>query len=180
MKNLFFIFLLLFVLGCNKTKTVFICGDHVCVNKAEAQQYFEDNLSLEVKVVDKDKSNNIDLVELNLKSNEKDDKQIVLLNKKKTKKNVRKLSNSEIAKKKDEVKKRQKATSKKLRKINKKEKALKSKNTKVKKTKKRTSKIQKESFDVCTILNKCSIDEISDYLIKQGNVKKFPDITIRE
>ena len=34
--------------------------------------------------------------------------------------------------------------------------------------------------DICTILEKCSIDEISKYLVKQGKEKKFPDITIRE
>ena len=34
--------------------------------------------------------------------------------------------------------------------------------------------------DICTILEKCSIDEISKYLIKQGKNKKFPNITTRE
>ena len=34
--------------------------------------------------------------------------------------------------------------------------------------------------DVCTILEKCSIDEISKYLLKQGKNKKFPDITTRQ
>ena len=34
--------------------------------------------------------------------------------------------------------------------------------------------------DVCTIIEKCSIDEISKYLLDQGKKKKFPDITIRE
>ena len=34
--------------------------------------------------------------------------------------------------------------------------------------------------DVCTILEKCSIDEISKYLLEQGKKKEFPDITIRQ
>ena len=34
--------------------------------------------------------------------------------------------------------------------------------------------------DVCTILVNCSIEEISKYLIKQGKIKKYPDITMRE
>ena len=34
--------------------------------------------------------------------------------------------------------------------------------------------------DVCTILEKCSIDEISKYLLDQGRKKDYPDITIRE
>ena len=35
-------------------------------------------------------------------------------------------------------------------------------------------------FDVCTILEKCSIDEISKYLIKIGKKKDYPDITTRQ
>ena len=27
--------------SCSKNKTVLICGDHICVNKTEAKQYFE-------------------------------------------------------------------------------------------------------------------------------------------
>ena len=34
--------------------------------------------------------------------------------------------------------------------------------------------------DVCTILEKCSIDEITKYLINQGRKKDFPDITLRQ
>ena len=32
-------------------------------------------------------------------------------------------------------------------------------------------------IDVCTILEKCNIDEISKYLIEQGRKKSFPDIS---
>ena len=34
--------------------------------------------------------------------------------------------------------------------------------------------------DICTILEKCSIDEISKYLLKKGKNKDFPDITKRQ
>ena len=34
--------------------------------------------------------------------------------------------------------------------------------------------------DICTILEKCSIDEISKYLLEQGKKKKFPDLTTRQ
>ena len=47
------IFLIFFLSNCSKPKTVLICGDHVCVNKAEAEQYFEENLSIEVKIINK-------------------------------------------------------------------------------------------------------------------------------
>ena len=61
------IFIMLFfflITNCTKPKTVLICGDHVCVNKTEAEQYFEENLSIEVKILNKKKKKNIDLVEL--------------------------------------------------------------------------------------------------------------------
>ena len=48
------------------------------------------------------------------------------------------------------------------------------------KTKKIVNKPGKKITDICTILEKCSIDEISKYLVKQGKEKKFPDIAIRE
>ena len=37
-----------------------------------------------------------------------------------------------------------------------------------------------EIVDICTILKKCSIDEISKYLIQKGKNEKFPDITRRQ
>ena len=37
-----------------------------------------------------------------------------------------------------------------------------------------------EVVDVCTIIKKCSIEEISKYLIDQGNQRDYPDITIKE
>ena len=49
------IILILLLSSCSKQKTLLICGDHVCVNKAEAEQFFEENLTIEVKVVDKKK-----------------------------------------------------------------------------------------------------------------------------
>ena len=75
MKYIAFLLLLIFVSNCSKTKTVLICGDHVCVNNDEAEQYFEENLTLEVKVIDK-KKKEIDLIELNLKENIDDNKKI--------------------------------------------------------------------------------------------------------
>ena len=50
----------------------------------------------------------------------------------------------------------------------------------IKNSKKNVNNDQKEVFDVCKILKKCSIDEISKYLIKQGKKKNFPDITKRQ
>ena len=63
------VFIMLF--SCSKPKSVFICGDHECINRDEAQQYFEDNLTLEVKIIDKKRPKEKDLVKINLNSNYK-------------------------------------------------------------------------------------------------------------
>ena len=39
MKYSFLLILVLFLSNCSKPKTVLICGDHVCINSAEAEQY---------------------------------------------------------------------------------------------------------------------------------------------
>ena len=177
--TLFFAFLFLY--GCNKPKTVLICGDHICVNKAEAEQYFEDNLTLEVKVLDRNKSKEVSLLEINLESISQGQKKISISEKNQTNKVIKELSNEDIKKKKAELKIR-----KKIRDNN--EKKIASKNAKLGnkkdinklKNKKIVNKSYKKINNICTLLEKCSIDEISKYLVKQGKKKDFPDITIRE
>ena len=55
MRFFYLIFVLLILTSCNKPKSVLICGDHICVNNTEAKQYFEENLSIEVKIIDQKK-----------------------------------------------------------------------------------------------------------------------------
>ena len=42
-----------------------MCGERECLNKKEAKEYFEKNLSLEVKIIKEKKEKNFDLVKLN-------------------------------------------------------------------------------------------------------------------
>ena len=180
MVKFFFIFIFIILQSCSKPKTVLICGDHICVNKNEAEQYFKENLSLEVKIIDNDKEESFDLVELNLKENQKD-KEISVVKKEKTNKKIKALTEKEIKKIKKNIKR--KKTEEKIvkKKQNTKEEKLKvTKNKKI--PKKNTNIVNKSNntLDVCTILEKCSIDEISKYLIKLGKKKNFPDITLRE
>ena len=100
MKKIIIFLFILTLQACNKPKTVLICGDHVCVNKAEAEQYFEDNLTLEVQIIDNRKKQNVDLVQLNLNSDQNNDKEISILKKDRTEKKIKVLSNSEIEAKK--------------------------------------------------------------------------------
>ncbi len=179
--------ILLFMFGCSTSKTVLICGDHVCVNKNEAEQYFEDNLSLEVRIIDKKEKNKIDLVELNLKAKNQDFKSVSITEKNNTKKDIKVLTNDEIKKKKAELKNREKINKLKDKdnrmakvKVKNKEKTIKKKKDKLIKVRKINNKDQKQIVDICVVLEKCNIDEISKYLIEQGQKKGFPDITLRE
>jgi|MDTF01.1.fsa_nt_gb AAA15 family ATPase/GTPase len=195
MKKLIFFFIILYIHGCSKPKTVLICGDHICINKTEARQHFEENLSLEVRIIDKNKSKEQDLVQLNLRSTSEGEKQVNIFNKKSTKKKLKILSNEEIKNKKKQLKERKQNKVEQIKKTNKikinekknvnKNKELKAKvnrkaSKKILKLNKDVNKKNRKVVDICTILPKCSIDEISKYLIKVGNAKSFPDITRRE
>ena len=184
MKKIIFFITLLTLYGCNNPKTVLICGDHVCINKAEAEQYFEENLTLEVQIIDNKKDKKNDLVELNLNKNLEGKKEISVTKKNKIKKKIKILSNDEIEKKKIEVRNKKKLKDKKKEKnkIIKTVKKIDPNKTKkkIKKITKDVDKSENKIKDICTILEKCSIDEISEYLVKQGKTKKFPDITNRD
>ena len=101
MKNIVLIFIFFLSASCSKPKTVFICGDHICVNKTEAQQYFEENLTLEVKVLKKRDSKEPSLIELNLSEPNQVNKQVFVSKKERTNKEIKKLSDNE--KKKDNI-----------------------------------------------------------------------------
>jgi hypothetical protein len=176
----FLLFFFLTFQHCSKPKTVLICGDHICVNKSEAEQYFEKNLSIEVKIIDKKRKEEISLVELNLRNDISSNKKISLSTKRVTKKKVKTLNKNEIKKIKRQVKKNEK-----IKKTVNQPKNLKKK--KYKKNVENTILSNKDNIskrgkvvDVCTILKKCSIDEISKYLLKEGNKKKFPSLTTKE
>ena len=95
MKKIIFFFLIIILQNCSKPKTVMICGDHKCINKDEAQQYFEENLSIEVKIIDNKIKNTFDLVELNL-NQESENKEINIFSKLKTNQEIKVLTDSEI------------------------------------------------------------------------------------
>ena len=192
MRFFLFISLLFFFSNCSKPKTVLICGDHVCINKTEAEQYFEENLSIEVKIIDKNVQKDLDLVELNLRESSNTNRSISLTSKKNTNKELKNLSIEEIIKIKQNIKNKKK--SKQLsKKTTEEEKNLKKLKKLVKKNSKTINSKSKHNisenasykknddvFDVCTILKKFSIVEISKYLLGEGKKKDFPDITTKQ
>ena len=189
MRFLFLIIPFIFMQNCSKPKTVLICGDHICINKSEANQYFKENLSIEVKIIDIKKNINPDLVELNL--NESIGNRKISINKKeKTKKEIKTLTNEQIKNIKKKLKKNQRNNKiAKKTTYNNKNKSKKITRKKVKKESLNKDKIklknnnikeQLKVVDVCSIIDKCDIDEISKFLLNQAKKKKFPDITVRE
>ena len=170
MKQLILTLSFIFILSCNKPKTVLICGDHQCINKTEAKQYFEENLTLEVKIIDKKKKEKFDLVELNI-NRRSEKKEINIKKKEKTNQKVKPLSPEEIKEIKKKIKNR------KNKKVAKKETNLK----KIKNIENNLGKVSKSRnmIDVCELIEQCTIEEISKYLIKMGKKKGFPDITSR-
>ncbi len=185
------IILTFFLVSCSKPKTVLICGNHICVNNSEAEQYFEENLSIEVKVIDRKDKKSINLVELNLKKDELGNKEISISKKKNLKENLKVLSNEEVIKIKKNIKNKREINKvvkknkikEKPKKKTKSKKLVKKTKTNLKTNENRSINVdnkKKDIVDICTILEKCSIDEISKYLINKGKNKKFPDITKRQ
>jgi|MDTC01.2.fsa_nt_gb hypothetical protein len=184
MKYILIILSFLLFNNCSKPKTVLICGDHVCINNDEAKQYFEENLSIEVKIINKRIKKEENLVELNLKDVPQK-RQISINNKKQTNEIIKVLSNKEVKSIKKKIKKNKK-NKKKSKIIN--TKTFKDKKKLAKKSNKKLNQKTMDNdslkkidiVDVCTIIEKCSIDQISKYLLKKGRQDNYPDITIRE
>lgn len=176
MKFFLILCLLIILESCsNKPKAVLICGDHVCVNKDEAEIYFKENLSIEVKIIKEKNDKDIDLVQLNLQ-NKNDKENIKVIKKKETNDKIRVLSRNEIKNIKKDIKIKSKSR------IDKNLEKQKSdvNDIKEKLVKKNNNKKKIIINDICTKIQKCSIEEITKYLINEGKKKKFPDITTRQ
>ena len=157
MKILFFLFFIL--VSCStfsdsKVTKVYICGDHECANKKEINDYFKNNISIEIYTLSKSskRDKDFDLVELNM-SNE-DKKNLVSVDVQK--KQIR-----------DKIKKRNK-----ISKLN----IKKGENIIVNRKKKNRPKIT--LVRICKDLQECDIDNVTNIIIKKGNDKKYPDLTI--
>ena len=168
MNKLLILFFILVLSSCGKPKSVLICGDHECINKSEAKQYFKENLTLEVKIISNKEELTYDLIDLNLNSKKKN----IKIKRNENVKVVKKLSKEEIKIKKKEIKNK-----KKIEKIN-----PRKKDNQISKNIVKSKKINNtfEFSDICLKLKKCDIENITDYLIKLSNEKDFPNITSRE
>ena len=167
------IILFLFIIQCagtlNKNEKVYICGDHKCANKAEADEYFNNNISIEIYTIDTKKEDDeyLDLVELNL-----------LKDKLATK---NKITVKDEKKKIDEkIKERKKLAKLKIKEIEKPVEKIKQDQEKlnnIKKTKPKKQKSKITFIRICKNLEECDIDKISKIVMEIGKEKDFPDIT---
>ena len=61
----FYFFIFLIAASCTSGKKTYVCGDHTCVDRQELNEYFAENLSVEVQILKSEKNEAIDLVQLN-------------------------------------------------------------------------------------------------------------------
>ena len=124
MKNIY-TFFLLFLLGCASGKSVLICGDHECINKKEADLYFQENMSIEVKIVElrEKKEKSYGWVKLN-SGLDKNNPVIKVSEKEILNQEIRKLSKKEIIEKKKEINKKTKVAKLTDKKITKRKKVI--------------------------------------------------------
>ena len=178
----FLLFIFFFLISCSSSKSVFICGDHECINKQEAEQFFNDNLTIEVRIENKKKEKFYDLVKLNMKNDNIDKESIKIAEKKQVKtKKIRKLSKKET----NEIKK--KIKEKKIAKKNAKKVDTKKSEIKTVKKKNETKAVKKQpliiskpmSENICQVLEKCNINEVAEYLTKAGLKKGYPNLNIK-
>ena len=176
---------LLFITSCTSTKRVFICGDHECINKEDARLFFEQNLSIEVKIIQKEKEDYFNLVRLNTQNS--DDKKNIRIIKRNKNKKIKKLTKNEIVERKKEIKDIKEKLKKESN--NSAKRSVSNKNVKIKNLE-NIEKVSKERKDtivkkkiikdknICNIIEKCDIDEISKYLINKGKNKDYPNISL--
>ena len=163
----FLLFFLVFLFSCSslnseKTKKIYICGDHPCANKKEVKNYFDNNISIEVYTVTtkKKRDRDFDLVQLNMSKEEKD-KYVSLVEKEK-----------DIKKKLKNRKKIEKINIKNEKKV---KKIAKRTESKKKRKKKRTPNLT--LVRLCKNLEECDIDDVAKIILDMSKKKKFPDIT---
>ena len=156
MKYLFFLFF--FLAHCSsitgdKTQKIYICGDHECADKKEINNYFKNNISIEVYTLSDSTKKDYDLVELNM-----------------TKEDKNKIVSTEIKRKKlkERLKKRPKVKKVKV-----------NKGEIIDGKKRRIDKPKITLVRICKDIQECDIDEVANKIFKIGNEKKFPNLTIK-
>ena len=156
MKYLFFLFF--FLAHCSsitgdKTQKIYICGDHECADKNEINNYFKNNISIEVYTLSDSTKKDYDLVELNMTKEDKNEIVSTEIKRKKLKESLKKRPKVEKVK----VNKGEIFTGE----------------------KRRINKPKITLVRICKDIQECDIDEVAKKIFQSGKKKKYPDLTIK-
>ena len=193
MKSIY-LFLFLFVLSCSSANKAYVCGDHLCVDKKEFNEYFSKNLIIEIELQQKKKMKNSDLVKLNTDTSNKKKKVNTSFKKKEQsrlkdeKKKIKALKKRLLEERK--IKKAEEKNKKKIANIkaSNSRKQFKSSDVKLSGKNKKNNKmpinkeivtetsVTKKTKSICNKIKDCDIDKIAEMLIKKGKDKPFPNI----
>ncbi len=140
-------------IGSNNYKKVYICGDHECKNNREINDYFKNNISIEVYTITSSskKNKDFDLVELNMPSEDKINMVSIDSKRKEIRENLKKRKKNEKIK----------INTGEINIIN-----------NEKKNKPIITLVR-----ICKSLDECDINEVAKVIFKEGNNKNFPDLT---
>ena len=203
MKFIYMVFFLL-IFSCTTFKKEYVCGDHPCIDKKEFNEYFTNNLIIEIEPYKNNKNKSPNLVSINTDSLQKKNtntqtKRNKKIEEKKQKEKLRaekiRLLEERKIRKKEVKNTRQKLKITKLK--MKKEMSVKKeisnnkeqinkieddisviKKTSINKIKKNPSAnlLNSEKKNICDEIKDCDIDKIAQRLIEKGKKKPFPNI----
>jgi hypothetical protein len=195
-----YIFFFFLIFSCTTIKKEYVCGDHPCIDKKEFNEYFTNNLIIEIEPYKNNKNKSPNLVSINTDSLQKKntntqtkrDKKIEAKKKKENLKaeKIRLLEERKIRKKEEKkTKQKLKITKLKMKKeISNNKKQINiieddisiTKKTSINKIKKKTSinllKSEKKK-NICDEIKDCDIDKIAELLKKKGKDKPYPNIS---
>ena len=195
-----YIFFFVLIFSCTTIKKEYVCGDHPCIDKKEFNEYFTNNLIIEIEPYKNNKDKSPNLVSINTDSLQKKntntqtkrDKKIEAKKKKENLKaeKIRLLEERKIRKKEEKkTKQKLKITKLKMKKeISNNKKQINiieddisiTKKTSINKIKKKSSinlvKSEKKK-NICDEIKDCDIDKIAELLKKKGKDKPYPNIS---
>ncbi len=170
------LFITFFLFSCSSNvKKVYICGDHPCANKKEMNDYFDNNISVEVYTIDPNEDKKkLNLVKVNLDPSHQEVKE--------KDNGLLRAQKKEIIEKK--INERKKIAKLKIKKV-KKEQKIKDTIKKNKIVNKKQIKLNKKVkptvavVRICKNIQECDISEISKLIMDKGKNKPFPDISVQ-
>lgn len=174
--NKIYILVFIILLSCTNSNKVYICGDHPCKNKKEIDDYFKNNISMEVYIVEsnKIKKKNQDLIQLNLfksKNDKEKKKELAFLNERK-----QKIKNPKKDQKPSKLKLKVSSENEEKSKKNKDKKKLIPSERKFAYKKQKSTKI----VHMCKNIEECDIDMISKKVGDLSKEQSFPDINFNK